>query len=110
MIAIGRAQFVMWATCAAVILNIGLNAILIPQWGIEGAAIASAVSTTSVRLAKCWRLYSLDNTHPLSKNLLKPILVSLAIILSVHWVLGNFITVVWWMIPLLSMILLRAVL
>ncbi len=100
LIAIGRTQFVMWVTFAAVILNIGLNVALIPHWGIEGAAIASAVSTTSARFAKCWRLYSLDRTHPLSKNLIKPALASSAIIFLLHWILGNFITIVWWMIPL----------
>ncbi len=101
LIAMGEAQFVMWATLATAVLNIGLNIALIPPLGIEGAAIASVVAITSINVIGCWKLYSLSKAQPLSKNLLKPTLASLALVFLFQFILGNFVSVVWWMLPLL---------
>jgi O-antigen/teichoic acid export membrane protein len=101
LIAMGQVRFVMWATLATAGLNVGLNSALIPPFGIEGAAIASMASLVSINLIVCWKLYSLAKAQPLSKNLLKPILASLAFAFLFQFIFGNFVTVVWWMLPLL---------
>lgn len=101
LIAMGKVRFVMWAALATAVLNVGLNIALIPPLGIEGAAIASAVAVTSINLIIGWKLYSLSKAQPLSKNLLKPTLVSLALVFLFQFIFGNFVTVVWWMLPLL---------
>jgi len=101
LIAVGKSQFMMWATLATAVINIGLNATLIPPFGIEGAAIASIAAITSINLIRCWKLYSLSGAQPLSNNLLKPTLASLALVFLIKFIFGNFVSIVWWMLPVL---------
>ena len=101
LIAMGKSQFTMWATLATAVLNIGLNAVLIPPLGIEGAAIASTVALVSINLIISWKIYSLGRIQSLSKNLVKPTLASLALIFLIQFIFGNFVTVTWWMLPLI---------
>ena len=101
LIAIGESKFMMWATAATAILNIGLNIALIPTLGIVGAAIASMVAITSINLIRCWKLYSLTKAQPLSKNLIKPTLASLALVFLIYGVSIEIITVTPWMLSLL---------
>ena len=91
----------MWATLATAVLNIGLNIALIPTLGIVGAAIASVVAITSINLIRCWKLYSRTKAQPLSKNLIKPTLASLALVFLIYGVSIEIITVTFWMLPLL---------
>lgn len=104
LIAMGEARFIMRATLATAVLNIGLNIALIPPLGIEGAAIASIAAITSINLIRCRKLYSLSKAQPLSKKLLKPTLASLGLIFLFRFILRNFVTIVWWMLPLLLML------
>lgn len=99
--AMGEVRFIMWATLATAGINVVLNIFLIPSLGIEGAAIASVVAITSINLIVFWKLYSLAKAQPLSKNLLKPTLASIALVLLFQFIFTNFITVTWWMLPLL---------
>ena len=101
LIAIGKSRFLMFATLASAILNIGMNAALIPPFGIEGAAIASVVAVFSINVIKCWHLHSINGAQPLSWNLIKPTLASLIIISLIYIILQNFLTVNLWMIPFL---------
>jgi len=41
---IGRPIFATWASLIALVVNIGLNMILIPKWGIAGAAFATTIA------------------------------------------------------------------
>jgi len=99
--ALGEVRFIMWATLATAVLNVGLNVILIPPFGIVGAAIASVAAMALANLVGYWKLYSLAKAQPLSKNLLKPTLASLALVFLFQFIFGDFVTVVWWMLPLL---------
>lgn len=101
LIAIGEYKFIMWATLAAAVLNIALNISLIPAFGILGAAFASVASRTSISLIRCWKLYNLSKAQPLSQNLMKPTLASLALIFSLHFIFENVLTVSLWMLSLL---------
>jgi O-antigen/teichoic acid export membrane protein len=101
LIAMGEARFMMWATLATAALNVGLNIALIPPLGIEGAAIASIAAIISINLIVSWKLYSLSKAQPLSKNLLKPTLASLALVFLFQFTFGKLVTATWWMLPLL---------
>jgi O-antigen/teichoic acid export membrane protein len=91
----------MWATLATVAVNVTLNIALIPPLGIVGAAIASAVSFTFFGIIRLGKLYSLCQAQPLSKNLLKPLMVSTILILIFQLIFGKFIMITWLMLPLL---------
>jgi len=101
LVAMGETRFVMWTYLATALLNVGLNFALIPPFGIEGAAITSAAAITFANIVICWKLYRLAKAQPLSKNLLKPALASLALVFLFQFIFRNFVTVVWWMLPLL---------
>ena len=101
LLAMGKTQTIMWATIIAASLNVGLNIALIPPLGIEGAAIASAASITLVNLIYFHKLYSSTKSQPLSRNLLKPVLSSLAFIFLIQFIFTHYVTVEWWMLPLL---------
>ncbi len=40
----GRLQLLVWATAMGFAINLGLNLVLIPRFGMNGAAVSSAIS------------------------------------------------------------------
>lgn len=42
----GRLRAVSWAAVLGLVLNLGLNLVLIPEWGLAGAAVSSSISYT----------------------------------------------------------------
>ncbi len=101
LISLGRTRFIMLATLAATIMNVILNIILIPPLGIVGAAIASVVSITVVNIINLLKLYSLCKAQPLSKNLLKPLIISIVLAVFIQVLAQNFLTITLWILPLL---------
>jgi O-antigen/teichoic acid export membrane protein len=99
--AMGKTRFLMWATLAAAGMNICLNVLLIPILGIVGAAIASMFTMISINIIRSAKLYSISGMHSLSKNLLKPILLSIILIIAIYLAAKSFLTVTFWMLPLL---------
>ncbi len=97
----GKTLFIMFATLTTAALNIVLNVILIPYYGIIGAALASAIALISLNLIKGYKLYSKAEVHPLSKNIIKPTLLSLIVIIGLYFVLNNYFTVDIWILPIL---------
>lgn len=53
----GHERDVMWAGVVAAVINIALNAVLIPRFGAEGAATATAISMSTWALASCVIVY-----------------------------------------------------
>ncbi|MFC1598186.1 flippase [Patescibacteria group bacterium] len=51
--AVGKTKIILIVSVAASLLNIGLNAALIPRFGLEGGAIATAVASVSVPIIYC---------------------------------------------------------
>lgn len=101
LIAIGKTRFLMWATLAAAVTNICLNVLLIPILGILGAAIASMITMISINVITSAKLYLISGIHSISKNLLKPILLSIILIFAIYLAAESFLTVTFWMLPLL---------
>jgi O-antigen/teichoic acid export membrane protein len=91
----------MCVTLIAAIVNVLLNIILIPPLGIVGAAVASAVSLILAGIILSLKLYLSWHIQPLSKNLLKPLIASIALALLFRFTIGSFIDVTLWMLPLL---------
>jgi type III secretory pathway component EscU len=75
--------------------------LLIPILGIIGAAIASMITMISINVIRSAKLYLISGMHSLSKNLLKPILLSVILIIAIYLAAKSFITVTFWMLPLL---------
>lgn len=101
LLSMGRSDFILNTTLIGTALNITLNATLIPIWGIEGAAIATAFSLVTVHLFYSVKLYQLSKTHPFTRNHLTPFFASTLIILLIYFGASSFVTVNIWMLLLL---------
>lgn len=101
LIVMGRARFDMFSWIFAAIINVVLNIALIPKYGINGAAFAGGSSLIIVNIIKSLKLYSISEVQPLSKNLLKPTLLFVILIIPIYLVSNFYITINWWMIPLI---------
>jgi O-antigen/teichoic acid export membrane protein len=83
----GKQKLELINSLGLVILNIVLNFLLIPQYGIMGAAIATAVSVISINILRLVEVYKLYQMHPYSKDYIKilvPAVVSVLLILCLH--------------------------
>jgi O-antigen/teichoic acid export membrane protein len=76
----GHARLAMWNTIGLGLLLVTLNGILIPRFGITGAALAVAVSMGLGGLLRLTQVWWLHGLHPFSIRLLKPISAGLATI------------------------------
>ena len=101
LITMGKARFVMWSTLFAVILNIILNIVLIPNLGIIGAAIATATTFAMKNILWSLGLYSFARMHPFTRNFLKPFIALAAFIVVVLLIVESLFSVTSvWLLPL----------
>jgi len=98
LIAMGKSRFILFATLATAILNITLNAILIPSFGFIGAAIATGISVISINLLRILKLYSFSKVQPLSKNLIKPTAFFIVLTIPIYYLSNHFLTIGWWVL------------
>jgi len=71
--AYGKTKFLMYATSGAAALNVLLNMLLIPIYGIIGAAAATGLSLIGMNTIRVLKLNKLAGIHSLKSNTLKPI-------------------------------------
>jgi O-antigen/teichoic acid export membrane protein len=72
----GKSSWNLFNTLVSLILNVTLNLLLIPRWGINGAAIAWAASilaNNALPLAQTWRLLRL---HPFGRGSLRAVIIT----------------------------------
>lgn len=88
-------------TMAKLLLNVPLNILLIPRYGIEGAAVATAASVLLVNSLLVLEAKYYLRMHPFSFDLAKPFLASLIPVGLIYFLLKRvFETVpVWALIP-----------
>ena len=101
LLSVGKSRFMLNTTIIGTALNITLNAILIPIWGIEGAAVATAFSLVAVHSFYSVKLYQISKTHPFTKNYLIPLFASSLIIVLIYFVAKSFIAINIWLLLLL---------
>lgn len=97
--AMGKTRALLLTSVVTVSFNVLLNALLIPKMGINGAAVASAVSLSLTVIILLIRVYQISGIHPFTRNYLKPILASVSIIAIIYLITNN-IVVTWWMLPI----------
>jgi O-antigen/teichoic acid export membrane protein len=62
--ALGNTKFLMFSSSIGAVANVALNYMLIPIYGIVGAAIASAFALITINLINSAKLFSLKRIHP----------------------------------------------
>jgi O-antigen/teichoic acid export membrane protein len=85
LLVLGKPRFIMFTTIFTAILNVVLNAILIPSYSFIGAAYASGTAFISTNVIKTWKMYSISKIQPLSWNLIKPTLFSIIFIIPIYF-------------------------
>ncbi len=96
LLAFGEIKEVTIASLGSAITNVVLNFLLIPHLGIEGAAIASAVSYILANLIVSFKLFTY-RIHPFTKNYLKPVTLSFLIALLIYFFTRG-VLLNWWML------------
>jgi O-antigen/teichoic acid export membrane protein len=71
-------------------LLIGLNLLLIPVWGLVGAAVASSVARAAVNLLRLGQVYAIHRLLPYNVSFLKPVVAGLAA-LAAGWIMRRWI-------------------
>ncbi|PKR77815.1 hypothetical protein CEY16_07755 [Halalkalibacillus sediminis] len=90
----GNSLYALYINFMAVIINITLNFLLIPIYGIEGAAFASLISVFVINILRLLLVYKLHKIHPYDVSyfiLLKTFIISFVIV----YLLNNWISLIW---------------
>ena len=101
LLSMGKSRFILNTTIIGTVINITLNAALIPIWSIEGAAVATAISLVIVHSFYSVKLYRLSKTHPFTRNYLTPFFASSLIIFLIYFAARSFVTINIWALLLL---------
>ncbi len=91
LITLGRTKLTTFNAFLGIIVNVVLNLILIPEYGLKGAAIASAVSLGLGNILTSVQVYMLSNIHPFTKDYLKIIATSSVLAYAFYEIASNFI-------------------
>ena len=76
LIVIGKTKLNLIDNLIGAITNVSLNLVLIPTFGIIGAAIASVISLATINALKSAQIFRIHKIHPFAKNYLKPVVTS----------------------------------
>ena len=97
---LGEPYFLLLTSFIGGLGNIILNYILIPPYGIMGAAIASLLSYAMVNILNSIKLYQLAGIHPFTKSYIKTCGISLILILISYALQITYHFNFWMLIPL----------
>jgi O-antigen/teichoic acid export membrane protein len=81
LIAAGKTHVNMWMAVVAIIINVALNVVLIPKIGVDGAAVAAAISLTSIAATGGGYLYVKYGIQPFTWHHVKALLSAVPIFL-----------------------------
>ena len=68
----GRSRLFFWDNLGAAALNLGLSLVLIPRYGVTGAAVASLASGSALQATLALQAYWFERVHPFEWALAKP--------------------------------------
>ncbi|MBU7017910.1 MAG: flippase [Theionarchaea archaeon] len=95
----GRPRLIMINNCVGLVINIMMNWILIPLYGINGAATATALMYVGLNLMALFQVYRISGMHPFSRNYVKPLLSSLGLVVVFSAAFEYVFTVPYWTLP-----------
>jgi len=91
MIALGKTRILMWFSGISVIVNVVLNVLLIPQFGMAGAAVASVATLTAANVLTSLKIYQYSGIHPFTWNYIKPVAVAVVLCGGFYYVTGGMV-------------------
>lgn len=105
LIVIKDSRFILFSSLSSAFSNIILNAVLIPTYGMEGAAVASLISYVIGNVLNSLRLYQKSRIHPFSWNYTKLLIISFVLLIILQK-LSSKIVNMWYIILILVIFLL----
>jgi len=78
LIVVGGGKLLMYMTLIGALSNVALNTILIPMYGITGAALATSSSYILANLSASLKLFKISGIQPFTRNYLKSLLMFIA--------------------------------
>lgn len=106
LVAMGKTNILMHIFLISEVMNLILDIALIPSFGIIGAAIASAFSIVMADILISIKLYQFSGIHPLTRNYMKPVIISIGVIFISYFITKSFLMVTFWMAILLFILIL----
>lgn len=97
---LGQAKMLVWTATASAISNIALSLLLIPPFGLVGAAIAWGVARAILPLLGLGILWNLHRITSFRRSVLVPVGITLAIGGPVVLVTTTFVRSPWTLVPL----------
>lgn len=82
LVSIGRVRIIMYANVGIAALNLAGNVILVPRFGIEGAAAMSALSYTVLNIGYLWVLRGYG-VSPVSRQLMVPMAITTSVVVPI---------------------------
>ncbi|WP_456395640.1 flippase [Thermococcus sp.] len=91
LVVIKENKFMMYSNLFSAILNVMLNAVLIPHYGLNGAAVATAISYLVGNILSSLWLYKKSRIHPFRQDYLTALSVNLLLILFARAIISSII-------------------
>lgn len=66
---------------SALIVNTALNILLIPRWGMLGAAVGTALTVSAINIARLIEIYKFHKLWPYDETVFKPLMAGIAALL-----------------------------
>jgi len=88
LLAIGKSRALLGGSLAGAMLSLVCNIILVPRFGLEGAAVAAVLSFLGVNLVNSAALYHFSRIHPFTSDYVKALLVT-AVSLAAYGVVAS---------------------
>ncbi|WP_056934595.1 flippase [Thermococcus barophilus] len=104
LVVIGESRFILISSIVSATFNVILNVMLIPVYGMEGAAVATAASYFLGNVLSSAKLYKETKIHPFSWNYVKPLVISF-VLLGVIKGLNLKVPGIWYAVPILVVFL-----
>lgn len=93
LVALGHNRINLYVNAGAAVLNVVLNLLLIPPFGIVGGALASATVFVIRDISYTAALYRWHGIHPFSGAMLKPFVLTLPLAAAGYLLFVEFVTV-----------------
>lgn len=97
-LAYGKPRMLLVNTSIATVVNVVLNILFIPRWGINGAAIASFVALTLNNLLNSGYLFFGVKIHPFSWSYMKPVILLTITSAALFYPLDRLLDVSRWLV------------
>ena len=90
---VGRTRLIMYDNVVVAVANVALNLLLVPRYGILGAAVATSLSYGLLNALYTYQLFRETGVQPFTSGMVRPFVVALALVGVVYWATTTFFRV-----------------